>query len=112
MDACAARNVRVQADDGRDARADGSLDAGTYPGQDAKEDGAGRTRPEEIATATRSSCSERKPMAKILPASRSTADYTRVENASHILKRFYVAERHLMRTLAAWFVQTSQWDLK
>lgn len=51
-------------------------------------------------------------MAKILPASRETPQYTRVENASKILKRFYVAERTLMRTLAAWFVGTSQWDLK
>ncbi len=51
-------------------------------------------------------------MAKVLPPSRSTAAHTRVENASTILKRFYVAERQLMRTLAAWFVGTSQWDLK
>ena len=35
-----------------------------------------------------------------------------MENASQILKRFYVAERTLMRTLGAWFVSTSQWDLK
>jgi hypothetical protein len=51
-------------------------------------------------------------MAKVLPPSRSTAAHTRVENASTILKRFYVTERQLMRTLAAWFVGTSQWDLK
>ena len=51
-------------------------------------------------------------MAKVLPPSRSTAAHTRVENAPSILKRFYVAERQLMRTLAAWFVGTSQWDLK
>ncbi len=51
-------------------------------------------------------------MAKVLPPSRSTADHTRVENASQILKRFYVAERTLLRTLGAWFVGTSQWDLK
>lgn len=51
-------------------------------------------------------------MAKVLPPSRHTAAHTRVENASQILKRFYVAERTLMRTLAAWFVGTPQWDLK
>lgn len=51
-------------------------------------------------------------MAKVLPPSRRTADHTRVENASRILKRFYIAERTLMRTLAAWFVGTSQWDVK
>jgi hypothetical protein len=28
------------------------------------------------------------------------------------LKRCYVAERQLMRTLAAWFVDTAQWDFK
>jgi hypothetical protein len=51
-------------------------------------------------------------MAKIMPASRETPQYTRVDNASQILKRFYVAERTLMRTLGAWFVGTRQWDLK
>lgn len=51
-------------------------------------------------------------MAKALPTSRTVAQQARVESASHILKRFYVAERTLMRTLAAWFVGTSQWDLK
>jgi uncharacterized ferritin-like protein (DUF455 family)/ferritin-like metal-binding protein YciE len=51
-------------------------------------------------------------MAKVIPSSRKTHEHTRVNDASRILKRFYVAERQLMRTLAAWFVQTSQWDLK
>jgi ferritin-like metal-binding protein YciE len=51
-------------------------------------------------------------MPKAMPPTRSTHDHTRVENASQILKRLYVAERQLMRTLGAWFVQTSQWDLK
>ncbi len=51
-------------------------------------------------------------MAKILPASRETTSNSRVDNASHILKRFYIAERILLRTLGAWFVGTSQWDLK
>src|SRR5512145_2319649 len=51
-------------------------------------------------------------MAKILPASRETTSHSRVDNASSVLKRFYVAERTLMRTLAAWFVGTAQWDLK
>lgn len=51
-------------------------------------------------------------MAKALPSSRTVAQQARVESASQILKRFYVAERTLMRTLAAWFVGTSQWDLK
>ena len=49
-------------------------------------------------------------MAKVLPPSRRIAEHTRVDNASHILKRYYVAERTLLRTLAAWFVGTSQWD--
>jgi hypothetical protein len=51
-------------------------------------------------------------MARVLPASRGAHQYARVENASQFLKRFYVAERQLMRTLAAWFVDTSQWDFK
>jgi len=51
-------------------------------------------------------------MAKVLPPSRSTAEHTRVDHASQILKRFYVAERTLLRTLGAWFVATSQWDIK
>ncbi|GAB4447220.1 MAG: hypothetical protein Kow00120_17370 [Anaerolineae bacterium] len=51
-------------------------------------------------------------MVKVLPTSRETPGHTRVGDASRVLKRFYVAERQLMRTLAAWFVQTSQWDLK
>lgn len=51
-------------------------------------------------------------MAKVLPASRGADRHARVENASQVLKRFYVAERQLMRTLAAWFVDTSQWDIK
>jgi uncharacterized ferritin-like protein (DUF455 family) len=51
-------------------------------------------------------------MAKVLPASRVTHVQSRVDYASHYLKRCYVAERQLMRTLAAWFVDTSQWDFK
>jgi hypothetical protein len=51
-------------------------------------------------------------MAKVLPPSRNIAQHTRVDNASQILKRLYVAERVLLRTLAAWFVGTRQWDLK
>jgi uncharacterized ferritin-like protein (DUF455 family)/ferritin-like metal-binding protein YciE len=51
-------------------------------------------------------------MAKILPASRVTPETARVDQSSHYLKRCYVAERQLMRTLAAWFVDTSQWDIK
>lgn len=51
-------------------------------------------------------------MVKVLPPSRSIAQHTRVDNASQILKQLYVAERVLMRTLAAWFVGTRQWDLK
>jgi len=38
-------------------------------------------------------------MAKVLPPSRHIALHARVDNASHILKRLYVAERVLMRTL-------------
>jgi uncharacterized protein DUF455 len=51
-------------------------------------------------------------MVKVLPSSRSTHSQARVENASRYLKRCYVAERQLMRTIAAWFVDTSQWDIK
>lgn len=51
-------------------------------------------------------------MAKVIRASRETAQHTRVNDASSILKRFYVAERQLMRLTAGWFIKTSQWDLK
>jgi hypothetical protein len=51
-------------------------------------------------------------MAKALPTSAKMNEQARVDSASKILKRFYVAERTLMRTLGAWFVATSQWDLK
>lgn len=51
-------------------------------------------------------------MPKAIPSSRTTSDAARVDQASRILKRFYVVERALMRTLGAWFVATSQWDLK
>ena len=51
-------------------------------------------------------------MVKVLPSSRSVHEKTGVDQASHYLKRCYVAERELMRTLAAWFVDTSQWDFK
>lgn len=51
-------------------------------------------------------------MVKVLPTSRATHAQARVDQASRYLKRGYVAERQLMRTLAAWFVDTSQWDFK
>src|SRR4051794_5900348 len=51
-------------------------------------------------------------MVKVIPSSRDTANHTRVNDASRILKRFYVAERQLMRILAGWFVKTSPWELK
>jgi ferritin-like metal-binding protein YciE len=51
-------------------------------------------------------------MAKVIPPSRTINPHSRVEDSSKILKRFYVAERQLMRTLAGWFVGASQWDLK
>ena len=51
-------------------------------------------------------------MPKVIRASRTTEQHTRVNDASAILKRFYVAERQLMRITAGWFVKTSQWDLK
>jgi uncharacterized ferritin-like protein (DUF455 family) len=51
-------------------------------------------------------------MVKVLPSSRHTHEHARVDQASRYLKRCYVAERQLMRTLAAWFVDTSQWDFK
>lgn len=51
-------------------------------------------------------------MVKVLPASRTAHADVRVDNASQYLKRCYVVERQLMRTLAARFVDTSQWDFK
>lgn len=51
-------------------------------------------------------------MVKVLPSSRAAHAAARVDNASAYLKRCYVAQRQLMRLLAAWFVDTSQWDLK
>jgi uncharacterized ferritin-like protein (DUF455 family) len=51
-------------------------------------------------------------MVKVLPPSRTTNQQARVDQASAYLKRCYVAERQLMRTLAAWFVDTAQWDIK
>jgi hypothetical protein len=51
-------------------------------------------------------------MPKAMPASRSTAQHTRVNEASRILKRFYVVERQLMRALAGWFCKTSNVELK
>lgn len=51
-------------------------------------------------------------MVKVLPSSRSVHEGTSVDQASYYLKRCYVAERELIRTLAAWFVDTNQWDFK
>lgn len=51
-------------------------------------------------------------MVKVLPSSRSVHEGTGVDQVSYYLKRCYVTERELMRTLAAWFVDTSQWDFK
>ena len=51
-------------------------------------------------------------MVKVLPSSRAAHAEARVENASRYLNRCYVVERQLMRTLAARFVDTSQWDFK
>src|SRR5689334_7449718 len=51
-------------------------------------------------------------MVKVMPSSRATHQQARVDQASSYLKRCYTAERQLMRTLAAWYVDTSQWDLK
>src|SRR4051812_29563347 len=51
-------------------------------------------------------------MVKVLPPSRTTHQQARVDQASAYLKRCYVVERQLMRTLAAWFVDTAQWDFK
>ena len=51
-------------------------------------------------------------MPKVIRSSRTTEKHTRVNDASAILKRFYLAERQLMRITAGWFVKTSQWDLK
>ncbi len=51
-------------------------------------------------------------MPKVIRASRQTEQHTRVNDASAVLKRFYVAERQLMRITAGWFVKTSQWEVK
>jgi hypothetical protein len=51
-------------------------------------------------------------MTKVIPPSRKTNRYTRVNDASRTLKRFYVAERQLMRILAGWFIKTSPWEIK
>lgn len=51
-------------------------------------------------------------MPKVIRASRETAQHTRVSDASHVLKRFYILERQLMRALAGWYIQTPQVELK
>src|SRR5437868_2369116 len=51
-------------------------------------------------------------MPKVIRASRTTEQHTRVNDASRVLKRFYIAERQLMRYIGGWFIKTSQWDLK
>ncbi len=51
-------------------------------------------------------------MPKVIPASRTTAAHTRVSDASHVLKRFYVFERELMRAFAGWYIRTAHVELK
>jgi hypothetical protein len=51
-------------------------------------------------------------MAKSLPSSRIVPEHTRVNEASAILKRFYVMERELMRALAVWMIDTPPVELK
>ncbi len=51
-------------------------------------------------------------MPKVIRSSRETAAHTRVNDASHILKRFYIFERQLMRGLAGWFIRTPHVELK
>jgi hypothetical protein len=51
-------------------------------------------------------------MPKVIPASRTTAEHTRVNDASHVLKRFYVFERELMRAFAGWYIRTPHVELK
>lgn len=51
-------------------------------------------------------------MVKVIPASRATPEHTRVNDASRVLKRFYVAERQIMRALAGWFIKTRPVELK
>lgn len=51
-------------------------------------------------------------MVKVIPASRATPEHTRVNDASRVLKRFYVAERQIMRALAGWFIKTSPVEIK
>jgi ferritin-like metal-binding protein YciE len=51
-------------------------------------------------------------MVKVIPPSRQTPENTRVNDSSRMLKRFYVAERQIMRALAGWFIQTSPVEIK
>lgn len=51
-------------------------------------------------------------MPRVIPKSRSTPEQTRVNDASRLLKRFYVAEKQLMRVLGAWFISTGRWEVK
>ncbi|HVO43162.1 MAG TPA: hypothetical protein VMT34_11080 [Aggregatilineales bacterium] len=51
-------------------------------------------------------------MVRVIPPSRKTNSHTRVNDASRTLKRFYVAERQLIRLLAGWFIKTSPWEVK
>lgn len=51
-------------------------------------------------------------MPKAIPATRRTAQFTRVNDASAILKRFYIVERQMMRAFAGWMINTSNVELK
>ncbi len=51
-------------------------------------------------------------MPKAIPATRHTAQFTRVNDASAILKRFYILERQMMRAFAGWMINTSNVELK
>lgn len=51
-------------------------------------------------------------MPKAIPSSRTTHDHTRVNDASTVLKRFYVFQRQMMRAFAGWFIRTSHIELK
>ncbi len=51
-------------------------------------------------------------MPKAIPSARSMQEHTRVNDASGVLKRFYILERQLMRAFAGWFIRTAHVELK
>ncbi|NJO84290.1 MAG: hypothetical protein HC828_16920 [Blastochloris sp.] len=51
-------------------------------------------------------------MPKVIRSSRETQQHTGVNDASRVLKRFYVFQRQLMRAFAGWFIATPHVELK